>query len=103
MSGTSRTHTIDEFVLGFSEEPGYLDFARFGPLGNVVIEEQHAQTEALTRARFGSLNVAFDQETRVRTAVADLIGFPVDQVSFQPNTSTGLVHAMLGLSEIGRA
>jgi selenocysteine lyase/cysteine desulfurase len=100
MSRTDRAHTIDEFVLGFSEEPGYLDFARFGPLGNVVVEEQHAQTEALTRARFGSLDVAFDQDTRVRTAVANLIGFPVDQLSFQPNTSTGLVHTMFGLSGV---
>jgi selenocysteine lyase/cysteine desulfurase len=95
MSGSTRS--IDEFVAGFSEEPGYLDFARFGPLGQGVIAEQNAQTEALSRARFGSLDVAFDQDDRVRRSVAALIGFPEDQISFQPNTSTGLMHALFGL------
>ncbi|MHA6669078.1 aminotransferase class V-fold PLP-dependent enzyme [Homoserinimonas sp. A447] len=94
------SRTIDDYIGGFSEEPGYLDFARFGPLGNAVIAEQHAQTEALSRARFGSLDVAFNQDSRVRVAVARLIGFPETQVSFQPNTSSGLVHAMFGLSGV---
>src|SRR5690554_2273557 len=93
-------HTVDEFVGTFSEEPGYLDFARFGPVGNAVTSEQQAQTEALSRARFGSLDVAFDQDLRVRTAVAELIGFPAEQVSFQPNTSIGLVHTMLGMNGV---
>lgn len=92
--------TIDEFASGFTEEPGYLDFARFGPLGKAVVEEQAAQTDALSRARFGSLDVAFDQDDRVRGAVSRLIGFPEDQVSFQPNTSMGLVHTMFGLGGV---
>lgn len=92
--------TIEEFASGFSDEPGYLDFARFGPPGAGVAAEQNAQTEALTRARFGSLDVAFDQDTRVREAVADLLGFSPDQVSYQPNTSTGLMHTMFGLSGV---
>ena len=96
MNGTVRT--IDDFVSGFADEPGYLDFARFGPLGQTVIAEQNAQTEALSRARFGSLEVAFDQDDRVRRAVGSLIGFPPDQISFQPNTSTGLMHVLFGLS-----
>ncbi|HEU4807134.1 MAG TPA: aminotransferase class V-fold PLP-dependent enzyme [Homoserinimonas sp.] len=98
MSGSSET--INDFIAGFTEEPGYLDFARFGPLGKTVIAEQSAQTEALSRARFGSLNVAFDQDGRVRRAVSALIGFPEAQISFQPNTSMGLVHAMFGSSGV---
>lgn len=98
MSG--RVDTVEAFVRGFSDEPGYLDFARFGPPGNGVISEQNAQTEALSRARFGSLDGAFDQDTRVRAAVAQLIGFPETQVSFQPNTSVGLMHTMFGLSGV---
>jgi selenocysteine lyase/cysteine desulfurase len=90
--------TMADFISGFSEEPGYLDFARFGPLGQGVIAEQNAQTEAFSRARFGSLDVAFDQDGRVRRAVSALVGFPENQVSFQPNTSTGLMHILFGLS-----
>lgn len=92
--------TVEEFASGFTDEPGYLDFARFGPPGSSVVSEQNAQTEALTRARFGSLDVAFDQDVRVRAAVSDLLGFLPQQVSFQPNTSTGLMHTMFGLSGV---
>src|SRR5690554_1656026 len=92
--------TIEEFASGFSDEPGYLDFARFGPLGSSVVSEQNAQTEALSRARFGSLDVAFDQDARARMAVAELMGFSPHQVSYQPNTSTGLMHTMFGLTGV---
>ena len=91
---------MQEFIAGFVEEPGYLDFARFGPIGRAVLEEQTAQADALSRARFGSLDVAFDQDDRVRRAVAGLIRFPESQVSYQPNTSMGLVHAMFGLGGV---
>ncbi|CAN5128246.1 hypothetical protein BH09ACT1_BH09ACT1_13810 [soil metagenome] len=90
--------TIDEFVAGFSEEPGYLDFAKIGPVGQAVIEEERAQLELLRRARFGSL-AGFDaQDERMRRSVAALLGFRADQVTFQPNTSTGLMHTMFGLT-----
>jgi selenocysteine lyase/cysteine desulfurase len=90
--------TIDDFAAGFTEEPGYLDFALFGPLGRAAIEEEQAQVELLRRARFGSLVSLDEQDSRVRGAVARLIGFPSNQVVFQPNTSTGLMHAMFGIT-----
>ncbi|MEX1077773.1 MAG: aminotransferase class V-fold PLP-dependent enzyme [Homoserinimonas sp.] len=96
----TRRIAIESLVAGFSDEPGYLDFARFGPPGSAVLAEQNAQTEALARARFGSLGVAFDQELRARRAVAGLIGFRDDQISFQPNTSVGLMHVMFGLGGV---
>lgn len=96
----TSVRTIEEFANGFSDEPGYLDFARFGPPGSGVLAEQNAQTEALAKARFGSLDVAFDQDSRVRTAVSELLGFLPHQVSFQPNTSTGLMHTMFGLTGV---
>jgi selenocysteine lyase/cysteine desulfurase len=90
--------TIDDFAAGFTEEPGYLDFALLGPLGRAAIEEEQAQVELLRRARFGSLVSLDEQDSRVRGAVARLIGFPSNQVVFQPNTSTGLMHAMFGIT-----
>ena len=90
--------TIDEFVAGFDEEPGYLDFARVGPLGLSVLEEEQAQVELLRRSRFGSLTSLDLQDLRLRNAVADLTGFRPDQVVFQPNTSMGLMHAMFGIT-----
>jgi selenocysteine lyase/cysteine desulfurase len=90
--------TIDEFAVGFSEEPGYLDFAKIGPVGQAVIEEERAQLELLRRARFGSLASLDAQDERMRRAVAALLGFRADQVTFQPNASTGLMHTMFGLT-----
>jgi selenocysteine lyase/cysteine desulfurase len=90
--------TIDEFAEGFDEEPGYLNFASVGPFGRAVVEEEQAQVELLRRARFGSLDSLGQQDSRVRDAISALIGFRPDQVSFQPNTSTGLMHAMFGIT-----
>jgi selenocysteine lyase/cysteine desulfurase len=90
--------TIDDFAAGFTEEPGYLNFASVGPLGRAAIEEEQAQVELLRRARFGSLASLDDQDPRVREAVGRLIGFPSDRVVFQPNTGSGLMHAMFGIT-----
>lgn len=90
--------TIDDFCAGFTEETGYLDFASVGPLGSAAIEEQIAQVELMRRARFGSLASLAGQDARVRAAVGALIGFRADQVVFQPNTGSGLMHAMFGIT-----
>jgi selenocysteine lyase/cysteine desulfurase len=90
--------TIDDFTNDFTEEPGYFDFARIGPLGTAVIEEEQALDELLRRARFGSLVSLAQQDLRVREAVSAVTGFAADQVVFQPNTSAGLMHAMFGIT-----
>ncbi|PJJ62216.1 aminotransferase class V-fold PLP-dependent enzyme [Compostimonas suwonensis] len=90
--------TVDEFASRFSDEPGYLDFGRIGPLATSVLDEIQVQTELLARARFGSLAHLEEQDQRVRDAVSALTGFPSDHVVFQPNASSGLMHAMFGLT-----
>lgn len=89
--------SIDEFVLHFDDEPGYLDFARVGPLSRASAEEEQAQVELLRTARFGSLDSLEVQDERLRDAVAAVTGFRADQVVFQPNTSSGLMHALFGI------
>ena len=90
---------IDEFSSRFGEEPVYLDFARVGPVGRAVVEEQFAQTDLLSHARFGALGSLLEnQDPRMREAVAAVTGFRADQVAFQPNTSQGLMHAMFGVT-----
>jgi selenocysteine lyase/cysteine desulfurase len=90
--------TIDEFVGRFGEEPGYLDFAKAGPVGRAVRDEEYALSSLVGRARFGTLTTLDEQDLRVREAVAAIIRFPVEQIVFQPNTSQGLMHAMFGLT-----
>jgi selenocysteine lyase/cysteine desulfurase len=90
--------TIDEFASAFDEDPGYLDFASFGPMSRAVLHEESALGEILVRARYGAAAVFDEQEIRVREAIRRVTGFPTDRVVFQPNASTGLMHAMFGLS-----
>lgn len=95
---STATLGIDAYIARFEEEPGYLDFARVGPVGRAVQEEIAAQYATLARGRFGSLDTVMDQSGRLRSAVAALTGFRADQVVFQPNTSQGLMHAMFGIT-----
>lgn len=90
--------TIDQFAADFSEDVGYLDFARVGPMGTAALDEQRALSELLATARFGSLDVLESADRRMRDAVASLTGFRSDQIVFQPNTSSGLMHAMFGFT-----
>ncbi|MBC7725785.1 MAG: aminotransferase class V-fold PLP-dependent enzyme [Burkholderiaceae bacterium] len=89
---------VDEHAATFDEESGYFDFARVGPPGQAVLDEQRALDETLRRARFGSLGVLDHQDARVRMAVSRIIRCREDQVVFQPNTSSGLMHTMFGLT-----
>lgn len=90
--------TVEEFAAGFREEPGYLDYGRVGPLSAAVLAEANGQNEILAKARFGSVEGMRREDERVRDAVSALCGFPAGQIVFQPNTSTGLMHAMFGLT-----
>jgi selenocysteine lyase/cysteine desulfurase len=86
------------YLDGFTEDPGYLDYGRIGPLGRSAAAEALGQTDVLSRARFGSLDHFAEQDARMRGAVAAATGFRADQIAAQPNTSTGLMHAMFGLT-----
>ena len=90
--------STQQYIDGFIEEPGYLDYGRVGPLSAAVVAESRAQTDVLARARFGSLDNLLRQNVRLENAVAAVTGFRADQVVAQPNASSGLMHAMFGLT-----
>ena len=83
---------------GFREEPGYLDYARIGPLSAAAHAESMLQTELLSRARFGSLDHTRARSARAQQSVARIIGFRPDQVVAQPDTTSGLMQAVFGLT-----
>ncbi len=89
---------LEDYQARFDEEPGYLDYARVAPVGRTVLEEQTALSSVLAHARFGSVAGLAAQHDRMRAAVAALGGFRPDQVVFQPNASSGLMHTMFGLT-----
>ncbi len=90
--------SMDDYLAGFGEEPGYLDYARVGPLARVAAEETLAFTQVLERARHGSMDAFGEQDVRLRTAASALTGVAADRIVAIPNTTTGLMHAMFGLT-----
>ncbi len=88
---------LESYLGGFTAEPGYLNYGRMGPLAASVVEQSRADVQLLASARYGSLGEFDRQDARVRAALAPLLGRPAEQIVFQPNTSTGLMHAMFGL------
>ena len=88
---------IVELDEQFSDEPGYLDFARIGPIGRPARDEESALSSLLGRARFGTLSTLEEQDARSRAAVAALTGFDPEQVVFQPSTSQGMMQALFGI------
>jgi selenocysteine lyase/cysteine desulfurase len=89
---------LDDFIAGFGEEPGYLDYARLSPIGQHALREERAMADVLSHARFGSFATLDDHDVRVRTSVAELVRRRPDQVVFQPSTSQALMHVMFGLT-----
>ena len=89
---------LTEFLTGFGEEPGYLDFASFGPLSAAVVAETAAHDDALRRARHGTGERLDRNVARLRDAAAALTGFRSDQVVFQPSTSQGITQAVFGFT-----
>jgi len=90
--------SLDAFVAGFSEEPGYLNHPHLSPIGEHALAEERAMADVLSHARFGSSATLEHQDERVRTSVAALLRRRPDQVVFQPSTSQGLMHVMFGLT-----
>jgi selenocysteine lyase/cysteine desulfurase len=90
--------TIDEYAAGFSEEPGYLDHAAFGPVQTAVLEEQRVLGTIQQHVRFGAMEVLDEQDVRLRTVVARLTGRRPEQVVSQTATTPGLLHTAFGLT-----
>ncbi len=90
--------TWDDYAAGFGEEPGYLDYGRIGPISTTAASESTGLMETLGRARFGSLQGILDQDERLRAAAGALLHRPAEQIVAVPNTTTGLLHAMFGLT-----
>jgi selenocysteine lyase/cysteine desulfurase len=90
--------SLTDYLVGFAEEPGYLDFASFGPLSAAVRAEATAQEEALTRGRWGAFDRLLTNADRLRAAAAGITGFREDQIAFQPNTTQGLTEAVFGVT-----
>ncbi len=89
---------LESYISSFDGEPGYLDWAAFGPLSASVRSEAHADTELLGSGRRTSIELVGEHVGEAREIAADLIGTTADQIALQPSTTYGIMHAFYGLA-----
>ncbi|NII68190.1 aminotransferase class V-fold PLP-dependent enzyme [Microbacterium ulmi] len=89
---------LDSFLASFDGEPGYLDWASFGPLSSTVRTEAHADAELLGAGRRSGIELVADHAREARELVAELLDADAAQVVAQPSTTYGLMHALYGLA-----
>lgn len=90
---------FEQYLAGFSEDPGYLDFAHFGPLATIAAEETTLHSELLSRSRYGSLDHLEQSEERMRQAVASHIGFDASEIVFQRSVENAYFQVFFGLNQ----
>lgn len=88
---------VEAYQSSFDGEPGYLDWAAFGPLSPSVRREMHADAELLGTGRRSSIDLVSERTTEARELAAELMAAPVEEVVLQPSTTYGLMQAIYGL------
>ncbi|KRA23866.1 aminotransferase class V [Microbacterium sp. Root61] len=94
----SAVTDLDPYFASFDGEPGYLDWAAFGPLSPLVRSESAADAELLGSGRSSSIDLVADHLREARVTLAALLDGQEDQVVLQPSTTYGLMQAIYGLS-----
>ena len=90
--------TFQDYVDTFDNESGYLNWAAFGPLSPSVREEVFADADLLGNGRPSSLALVGERIGQAQEIVAELLGGDPDDVTLQPSSTNGLMHALFGLS-----
>lgn len=89
---------LEDYVGTFDTEPGYLNWAAFGPLSPSVREGVFADADLLASGRPSSLALVAERIGQAQELVAELLGAEAADVTLQPSSTHGLMHALYGLS-----
>ncbi|UUT35573.1 aminotransferase class V-fold PLP-dependent enzyme [Microbacterium elymi] len=88
---------LEAYLATFGAEPGYLDWAAFGPLSVGVRTEAHADAELLSTGRRSSIEMVAGRADVARALLAGLLDAPLEQIALQPSTTYGLMQALYGV------
>jgi len=89
---------LQSYLDTFDAEPGYLDWAKFGPLSPSVRAEAHADAELLGSGRTSGIDLVAGRADEARELLAELLGTTAAHVTLQPSTTHGLMQALYGLT-----
>ena len=81
----------DSFLASFDGEPGYLDWAAFGPLSPAVRSEALAAVEQLGSGRRAAMDLVGAHVDEARDLLAELLDTDAAQVVLQPSSTYGLM------------
>ncbi|MDQ0726074.1 aminotransferase class V-fold PLP-dependent enzyme [Microbacterium sp. W4I20] len=90
--------TFEDYVGTFDNEPGYLNWASFGPLSPSVREEIFADADLLGSGRPSSLSLVAERIGQAQELIGELLGGHAEDVTLQPSSTQGLMHALYGLT-----
>lgn len=88
---------LEQYLASFDADPGYLNWAAFGPPAPAVRAEALADSELLGTGRASGLDLVRTRPAQARDLLAQLLGFEPRQVVLQPSTGVGLMHAFAGM------
>lgn len=89
---------MESYLESFDVEPGYLNWASFGPLAPSVRADARADAQLLGTGRPTGIDLVAGRSDEARQLAAELLGAPVEQVTLQPSTTYGLMNATFGIT-----
>lgn len=89
--------TFDDYLGTFEGDPGYLNWAAFGPISPSIRAEVFADADLLGSGRPSALALVGERFAEAREIAAELLGSHADNVTLQPSATYGLMHAFYGL------
>ncbi|WP_336501125.1 aminotransferase class V-fold PLP-dependent enzyme [Microbacterium paraoxydans] len=90
--------SFDDYLATFDAEPGYLNWAAFGPVSPSVRAEVFADADLLGSGRPSSLALVGERIGQAQEVIAELLGADAAEVTLQPSSTHGLMHALYGVS-----
>lgn len=88
---------IDDYLATFDAEPGYLNWAAFGPLSPTVRAEVFADADLLGSGRPTSIGLVWERVEQAKTLAAQLLAGDASEVTLHPSSTHALMQALYGL------
>lgn len=89
---------IDDYLATFDADPGYLNWAAFGPLSPIVRAEVFADADLLGSGRPTSIALVAERVAQAREIAAELLAAPAEEITLHPSSTHALMQAFYGLA-----
>ncbi|MDR2321903.1 MAG: aminotransferase class V-fold PLP-dependent enzyme [Microbacterium sp.] len=88
---------IDDYTATFGEDPGYLNWAAFGPLSPAARAALVSDADLLATGRAEGIAATAGRTAEAQAAVAGLLGSAPGEVTVHPSSTHALQQALAGL------